>query len=137
MHIHCHFNICTVVELVVILHACFTLYSAICCSSERKRLCKWFYRNKPSVEPSNLCIRHYSIIVREVNTGTQTQHTSTGLQTTINRLHPYYTYECRVAAYTTREGVLSRPINITTDQDGKHELAVSTNVHGVTILTSY
>ena len=83
------------------------------------------------------CIRHYSIIVREVNTGTQTQHTSTGLQTTINRLHPYYTYECRVAAYTTREGVLSRPINITTDQDGKHELAVSTNVHGVTILTSY
>ena len=90
-----------------------------------------------SPPPYQYCIRHYSIFVREVNTGTQTPHTSTGLQTTINQLHPYYTYECRVAAHTTRKGVLSQPINITTDQDGKHELAVSTSVRGVTILTSY
>ena len=64
-------------------------------------------------------IRGYYIHVREVDTGTETRHTSTGLQTTIYQLHPYYTYECRVAAYTISEGTLSQPFTITTDEDSK------------------
>ena len=56
-HVLRHFNTCTVVELVVILHTCFTLYSTIC-PSECRRLCKWFYRNIPFMEPSNLSVLH-------------------------------------------------------------------------------
>ena len=73
----------------------------------------------PPLQHRNGRIRRYYIYVREVNTGTQTQHSSTGLQTTIYWLHPYYTYECRVAAYTISEGTLSQPVTITTDEDGR------------------
>ena len=74
----------------------------------------------PPLQHHNGRIRRYYIYVREDNiTGTETQHTSTGLQTTIYQLHPYYTYECRVAAYTISEGTLSQPVNIMTHQDSK------------------
>ena len=73
----------------------------------------------PPLQHRNGLIRRYYIYVREDITGTETRHTSTDLQTTIDQLHPYYTYECRVAAYTIREGTLSQPFTITTHQDGK------------------
>ena len=66
-------------------------------------------------------IRYYYIYVDEVDTHTQTQHSSADLQVTINSLHPHYTYDCRVAAYTIGEGQLSSPpFTITTDEASKY-----------------
>ena len=72
-----------------------------------------------SSPPYQYCIKHYYIYVREVIKGIQTRRTSTDLRTIIDQLHPYYTYECRVAAYTISEGTLSQPVTIMTHQDGK------------------
>ena len=81
----------------------------------------YLYWSPPPLQHRNGLIRRYHIYVREVDTGTEIQRTSTGLQTstTIYQLHPYYTYECRVAAYTISEGTLSQPVTITTDEDSK------------------
>lgn len=40
----------------------------------------------------------------------------------VGPLHPYYIYECSIAAYTIAVGVFSSPINITTHEAGKVDL---------------
>ena len=73
----------------------------------------------PPLPHQNGRIRKYHIYVHEVETGTQTRHTSTDRQTVIHSLHPYYTYECKVAAYTIGEGSMSQPVTIVTDEASK------------------
>ena len=65
----------------------------------------------------------YSISVYEVATGTLTQYTTTNSPITIRSLHPYYTYRCSVAAYTTvGKGPQNQPpLSITTLQDSKSQ----------------
>ena len=73
----------------------------------------------PPLPHRNGRIQNYSIYVYEVETGTQTQHTSTNLLITIYSLHPYYSYKCKVAAYTIGEGNRSQPVTIVTDEASK------------------
>ena len=73
----------------------------------------------PPLPHRNGRIQNYNIYVHEVETGTQTQHTSTNLLITIYSLHPYYSYKCKVAAYTIGEGNRSQPVTIVTDEASK------------------
>ena len=50
---------------------------------------------------------------RIYNLNTQNMHINIG------SLHPYYIYECTVAAYTIATGVFSSPVNVTTQETGK------------------
>ena len=60
------------------------------------------------------------VIVTEVDTSTTfTPRTSIVNQITYNNLHPYYIYECIVAAYTVGLGPYTSPITIQLDQEGK------------------
>ena len=74
----------------------------------------------PPLPHRNGRIQNYNIYVYEVETGTQTRHTSTDRQTVIHSLHPYYTYECKVAAYTVSEGPQHQLPVIKTLQDSKY-----------------
>ena len=73
----------------------------------------------PPLSHRNGHIQKYNIYVYEVETGTQTQHTSSNHQITIYSLHPYYSYKCKVAAYTIGEGNRSQPVTIVTDEASK------------------
>ena len=68
----------------------------------------------------------YSIYVDEVDTDTRMQYTSATTTTTINSLHPYYTYRCSVAAYTiVGEGPQNQPpVNIQTPEDSMFQHAL-------------
>ena len=73
----------------------------------------------PPPPDQNGLIQYYSISVYEVDTGAQTQYSSTTNTMTIRSLHPYYTYRCSVAAYTIGEGPQNQPpVIIKTPQDG-------------------
>ena len=70
----------------------------------------------PLLEHRNGCIRQYRIYVVERDTGTTlTRLINTGtFQVTISSLHPYYQYECKVAAITTGEGPSSQTVTTRT-----------------------
>ena len=50
-------------------------------------------------------IVHYIIKVYNIETLSTTEHTSQVTSITLNNLHPYYNYSCRIAAVTVAEGV--------------------------------
>ena len=70
----------------------------------------------PLLEHRNGCIRQYRIYVVERDTGTTlTRLINTGtFQVTISSLHPYYQYECKVAAITIGEGPSSQTVTTRT-----------------------
>ena len=55
--------------------------------------------------------------VRETASESQEQPTNT--QVTLQSLHPYYTYTCRVAAVTTGRGPYTGNLTIQLPEDGK------------------
>jgi len=55
----------------------------------------------------------------ETNTDTITIYNTTETAVSIGSLHPYYIYECSVAAVTIDTGPYSSVINIQTDEAGK------------------
>ena len=59
----------------------------------------------PNPDEVNGEIVHYIIKVYNVETLSTTEHTSQVTSITLNNLHPYYNYSCRVAAVTVAEGV--------------------------------
>ena len=75
--------------------------------------------NPPPFEETNGIIRYYMIRVSEVDTGTTFFVTSNGTEITIPNLHPYYTYECNVAAFTVGLGPYSNAITIQLLEEGK------------------
>lgn len=71
-------------------------------------------------EEQNGVIRHYIVVVHEVNTGTNfTYQAQSHLSFSIGDLHPYYTYQINVFAVTVEVGPASLDHNITTLQDSK------------------
>ena len=76
---------------------------------------KW---DPPSFYHRNGIITHYKINVIEIETGLTFQHTAYSTSITVSSLHPAYTYEFTVAAYTVGLGPFSFPFNITTDEEG-------------------
>ena len=73
---------------------------------------------EPAEELHNGIIRQYHINISEVDTGQQMQLVSTTPSISIASLHPHYTYEWSVAAFTVREGPFSEPQTISTPEDG-------------------
>ena len=65
-------------------------------------------------------IDHFVVEVNEIQTQ-QLLHTVETVNTHINitSLHPYYVYECRVAAVTVIRGPFSTAVQVRTGEDGK------------------
>ena len=74
----------------------------------------------PPTEHQNGEIVSYTLLCSEIDSdGMVTKHISTSTMMTITGLHPYYTYNCSVAAVTVSQGPFSDPVSITTFEDGK------------------
>ena len=67
----------------------------------------------------NGIIRSYIVKLRETNTNIVTIYNTTETTITIGSLHPYYIYECSVAAVTIDIGPYSSVIYVQTDEAGK------------------
>ena len=75
--------------------------------------------NPPGYNDQNGVITYYNVSIVEVETGSIFYYTSNTTTLTILSLHPAYTYQYRIAAYTIGLGPYSDPINITTAEEGK------------------
>ena len=75
--------------------------------------------NPPPFEETNGMIRYYRVRVSEIETGTSMFVTSNETEITISDLHPYYTYECNVAAFTIDLGPYSNAITIQLLEEGQ------------------
>ena len=73
---------------------------------------------EPQEEDRNGIIRQYHINVTEVNTRRQFQVVSTTTSISISSLHPDYTYQWTVAAFTIGLGPFSTSETISTPEDG-------------------
>lgn len=72
----------------------------------------------PPFEETNGIIRNYVIRVTEVNTGQTFTETSNTTQVILVGLHPFYIYECQVAAETVGLGPYSTQITVQLDEEG-------------------
>ena len=66
----------------------------------------------------NGLIRSYTVLCTELETNRTITETSAVTEMTLRDLHPYYTYNCSVAAVTVREGPFSDSIITKTLEDG-------------------
>lgn len=80
----------------------------------------------PPTTHHNGIIRHFVIIITEINTGSEFQLTSEATLEVVSSLHPFYTYEVVVAAVTTDIGPLSDSIVFQLPEDGKMQVFVIT-----------
>ena len=69
--------------------------------------------------PHNGIIREYRVNITEVETGTVFQRVSLTTSLVVGNLHPDYTYQWRVTAFTVTEGPYSTTSSITTPEDGE------------------
>ena len=72
----------------------------------------------PPLEEINGDIRRYTLLIVESETGRQFEVTTNDTLTTINSLHPYYNYLCRVRAETIQPGPYSVAISIRLLEEG-------------------
>lgn len=74
----------------------------------------------PPLEYHNGMIVSYTILCIEQQESDEilTIYSTMTTDITINQLHPYYTYSCKVSAVTVSQGPFSDSINITTLEDG-------------------
>ena len=73
----------------------------------------------PPLEEINGDIRRYTLLIVESETGRQFEVTTNDTLTTINSLHPYYNYLCRVRAETIQPGPYSVAISIRLLEEGR------------------
>ena len=73
----------------------------------------------PPFEQINGAIQRYTLLIVESETGREFEVTANDTQTTINSLHPYYNYLCRVRAETTQPGPYSVAISIRLLEEGR------------------
>ena len=72
----------------------------------------------------NGVLLYYDVIVEELETGQIHQISAPIPELRMNSLHPYYTYECKVAAFTVGLGPFSSPFSVQTLQTRKHQQSV-------------
>ena len=75
--------------------------------------------NPIPTDQTNGYIEHYVVTVTEHETASEFQEEPTNTQVTLQSLHPYYTYTCRVAAVTTGPGPYTGNLTIQLPEDGK------------------
>ena len=74
----------------------------------------------PPVDEQNGIITRYMISITELETGRSFSLFSPTTSVNVTSLHPYYTYNCTIAAVTiVGDGPYTTTINIVTLQDGK------------------
>lgn len=73
----------------------------------------------PPVNLRNGIIREYKINVSEVETGRELEFYSSTSAITISTLHPFYTYLCRVSAFTVEYGPYTEDLVFMTLEDGE------------------
>ncbi len=81
-----------------------------------------FTWDPPAVEARNGAITGYSLILVELATNSSSQYNQSGahIEAVIGHLHPYYDYECRIAAETfIGRGPYGQPFITKTLQDGQ------------------
>ena len=66
----------------------------------------------------NGVITKYAVKIEEVFTGQSYSLFTGNMHVNVGPLHPYYIYECSVAAHTVATGVYSSLINVTTQEAG-------------------
>ena len=64
----------------------------------------------PDMDQQNGIIRHYNILITELETGSVFGYTSININHTITLLHPDYHYQIEVSAVTIGAGPTSAPI---------------------------
>ena len=72
----------------------------------------------PPLEEINGDIRRYTLLIVESETERQFEVTTNETQITINSLHPYYHYMCRVRAETSQPGPYSVAISVHLLEEG-------------------
>ncbi len=77
--------------------------------------------NPPPFGDTNGVIQYYTVRLTELDTNTAfpPRNVNSG-QTSFINLHPYYVYQCTVAAFTVGEGPYTLPITIQLAQEGKY-----------------
>ena len=73
----------------------------------------------PSLKDRNGDIRQYLINITEIDTGNSWQVTAVDSFTTVESLHPFYSYSIIVAAETVALGPFTSPIIVEMPEDGK------------------
>ena len=73
--------------------------------------------NQPSGRHNGI-IREYRLNITEVETGLMFQKVSATMTLVVSDLHPDYTYNWIVTAFTVREGPYSITSSVTTPEDG-------------------
>ena len=76
----------------------------------------------PPFEHQKGIIREYRVNSTERETGMAYRLTTAATSLTGPSLHPFYTYNCTVAAFTIAEGPYSLEVNITMPEDGTFSL---------------
>ena len=66
----------------------------------------------------NGVINYYTVELDEVWTGRSLEFHPTSMNISITALHPYYVYQCRVAAFTVALGPFTSNLQIVTGEDG-------------------
>ena len=74
----------------------------------------------PPFEETNGVIQYYALSITELESGQVLTMTSMSAVAVINDLHPYYTYEFTVAAYTVGPGPYSSSVTIQLHEEGTH-----------------
>ena len=82
----------------------------------------------PPEEHQNGEIDFYIVLCTEVNSGgLLTVHTVLTTNITLTALHPYYTYNCNVSAFTVEHGPFSDILSTTTLEDGENTIFIAKN----------
>jgi receptor-type tyrosine-protein phosphatase Q len=72
----------------------------------------------PQFEDTNGIIRYYRVHILEVETRRVFELTSNMTSVNVYELHPYYTYECRIAAFTVALGPYSNVFTVQLAEEG-------------------
>ena len=91
----------------------------------------------PSFENSNGIIQQYVIQITEVDTGRRFTETSNSTAIIVESLHPFYSYNCRVAAETIEVGPYSSPITVQLNEDGRNSCCQANRYHSLLHCFSY
>ena len=72
----------------------------------------------PPLDQQNGIIRFYRVSITEDETGVVISRVATSTSITVTSLHPYYTYQCSVSAFTIGDGPATSESTVRTLEDG-------------------
>ena len=91
----------------------------------------------PHFDHRNGIIREYRVNITERETEMVYRLATAATSLTVSSLHPFYTYDCTLTAFTIAEGPYSVEVNITMPEDGMSSLVLIPLTYLVTIYVHY